>query len=263
MTVTFDAPAAITRGEFVCAVVRVDNAGASATEVSGRLNLFEGDVRVRLTDPSGRARRVHGAYQVDSAPRKVTLGPGERLEAGVNLYFTSAGVTFAEPGEYTLQFEYDPSVTSGTVVSDARPLVVHEASKAEERSLAGLTIDPAVGRAVAMVEASPNDEAWDRLERLAKSFPRRQEGWIARLVLAAQSQASADADDTFSRPWPKANLIELAHWISALSTPVSSRARKLSATFSAWLDSSDAAGHDRDRARAIATVRPLKSRSQE
>jgi hypothetical protein len=258
ITLTVVAPAAITRGEFVCAVVRVENTGTSATEVSGRLNLFEGDVRVRLTDPSGRARRIHGAYQVDSAPRRITLGPGERLEAGVNLFFTSAGITFAEPGEYTLQFEYDPSVTSGTVVSDAVPLVVHETSKAEERTLAELTINPAVGRAVAMVEASSKDEAWDRLERLATSFPTRQEGWIARLVLAAQSQASAAADDTFSTPWPKANLVELAHWISALATPASSRGRKLSATFSAWLDSSDAAGRDRDRARAIATVRPLK-----
>src|SRR5262245_37756715 len=94
LSVTFETPATITRGEFVCAVVRVRNDGKSPVEVSGRLNLFEGDLRLRLTEPGGRARKVHGAYQVDSPPRPVELGAGERLEAGVNVFFTSAGLTF-------------------------------------------------------------------------------------------------------------------------------------------------------------------------
>jgi hypothetical protein len=258
LTVTLDMPSAIMRGEFVCAIVRVENTGTSSSEVSGRLNLFEGDLRLRLKDSGGRARRVHGAYQVDSAPRRVELGAGERIESGVNVFFTSAGITFAEPGEYSLQIEYDPSVRSGTIVSDERQLVAHEATNADERALAELTVNRAVGRAVAMVEVSANDEAWTRLERLSKSFPKRREGWIARVVLAAQERESATADEAFGDAWPTADLIELAHWISALSTPVSSRARRLSVMFSAWLDSRVVAGRDRDRAKAIATVRPVR-----
>jgi hypothetical protein len=257
LSVTFETPATITRGEFVCAVVRVQNDGKSPAEVSGRLNLFEGDLRLRLKEPGGRTRKVHGAYQVDSPSRPVELGAGERLESGVNVFFTSAGLTLAEPGEYGVQVEYDPSVRVPTLVSDERPLVVHEPARDDALRLAQLTLDPGVGRAVAMVEVGSEDVR-TRLERVATSFPKRPEAWVARLVLAAQDKDSAVADSTWTNAWPRADLIELAHWISALGTPASARGRRLAQAFTAWLDRSDAAGRSRARALAIVTARPFR-----
>jgi hypothetical protein len=250
LIVDFELPSKVNRGEFVCGVVRVRNKGESSREVSARLNLFEGDLRARLTGPDDRARRIHGAYQVDSAPRRVSLEAGQAIESGVFLFFTSAGLTFADAGEYRLQLEYDPSVRE-TVVSDERRLVVHELGSEKERALAAITLNVDLGRAVALAEASPG-EGQARLEQLASSFSGRTEGRVAALVLGAGKEKSAvgrltetlsDMDD-----------MELAHWVSALATPVSSRGRALTA----MVNDSRMSGRQGSRAHAIVSGQPFR-----
>jgi hypothetical protein len=250
LIVDFELPSKVNRGEFVCGVVRVRNKGKSSREVSARLNLFEGDLRARLTGPDDRARRIHGAYQVDSAPRRVSLEAGQAIESGVFLFFTSAGLTFADAGEYRLQLEYDPSVRE-TVVSDERRLVVHELGSEKERALATITLNVDLGRAVALAEASPG-EGQARLEQLASSFSSRTEGRVAALVLGAGKEKSAvgrltetlsDMDD-----------MELAHWVSALATPVSSRGRALTA----MVNDSRMSGRQGSRAHAIVSGQPFR-----
>src|SRR5262245_27585720 len=163
LIVDFELPSRVNRGEFVCGVVRVRNKGKTPRDVSARLNLFEGDLRARLTGPAGRGRRIHGAYQVDSAPRRVSLQSGQALESGVFLFFTSAGLTFADAGEYRLQLEYDPSVREA-LVSDEQRLVVHELGNEKEHALAKVTLNVDLGRAVALAEPSPG-EGRTRLEQ--------------------------------------------------------------------------------------------------
>jgi hypothetical protein len=248
LIVKFDLPPKVNRGEFVCGVVRVRNQGEASREVSARLNLFEGDLRARLTGPDGRGRRIHGAYQVDSAPRRVSLDSGQALESGVFLFFTSAGLTFADAGEYRLQLEYDPSVRE-TIVSDEQRLVVHEVGSEKERALATITLNVDLGRAVALAEPSPG-EGKTRLEQLATSFGDRTEGRVAALVLSAGKDKSAIGrlTETFS----DMDAVELAHWVSALATPASSRGRALTGVF----DSLRMSSRPRTRAQAIVAGQP-------
>jgi hypothetical protein len=243
-------PSQVNRGEFVCGVVRVRNQGKAPREVSARLNLFEGDLRARLTGPDGRARRIHGAYQVDSALRRVSLESGQALESGVFLFFTSAGLTFADAGEYRLQLEYDPSVRE-TLVSDEQRLVVHELGNEKERALATVTLNVDLGRAVALAEPSPG-EGRTRLEQLASSFSSRTEGRVAALVLGAGEEGSAAGRLTDAVS--DMDGLELAHWVSALATPVSSRGRALTSVF----DDSRMRSRRSSRAHAIVSGQPFR-----
>lgn len=250
LIVDFELPSKVNRGEFVCGVVRVRNKGRASRDVSARLNLFEGDLRARLTGPDGRGRRIHGAYQVDSAPRRVSLQSGQALESGVFLFFTSAGLTFADAGEYRLQLEYDPSVRE-TIFSDERLLVVHDLGSEKERALATITLNVDLGRAVALAEPSPG-EGKARLEQLATSFSARTEGRVAALVLGAGKEKSGvrRLGETVS----DMDAVELAHWVSALATPVSSRARALTAV----LDDSKMSSRQSSRAHAIVSGHPYR-----
>ena len=250
LSVDFELPSKVNRGEFVCGVVRVRNKGKAPRDVSARLNLFEGDLRARLTGPDERARRIHGAYQVDSAPRRVLLEPGQALESGVFLFFTSAGLTFADAGEYRLQLEYDPSVRE-TIVSDERRLIVHELGSEKERALATITLNVDLGRAVALAEPSPG-EGKARLEQLATSFGGRTEGRVAELVLRAGKEKTAVGRPitTFS----DMDAVELAHWLSALATPVSSRGHALTAV----LDDPRMTSVQSSRAHAIVSGQPFR-----
>src|SRR5262245_1646492 len=250
LIVDFELPSRVNRGEFVCGVVRVRNKGKTPRDVSARLNLFEGDLRARLTGPAGRGRRIHGAYQVDSAPRRVSLQSGQALESGVFLFFTSAGLTFADAGEYRLQLEYDPSVRE-TIVSDERRLAVHELGSEKERALATITLNVDLGRAVALAEPS-SGEGKARLEQLATSFSARTEGRVAALVLGAGKEKSGVS--RLSETVSDMDAVELAHWVSALATPGSSRARGLTAV----LDDSKMGGGQSRRAHAIVSGHPYR-----
>ena len=255
LTLAFEVPGEVSRGEFVWAVVTVRNRGGEALDVSSRLNLFEGDLRVRLTAGDKPGKRIHGAYQVDSAPRRASLAPGQALESGVNLFFTSAGLTFSEAGEYRLQLEYDPSVKSPTIVSDERRVIVHEPSKPAERELAEITLNRDLGRAVALAEAEPGSDARARLERLSTAFPKRREGRIAAIVLAAQGDARARDESRVADIDSDRDALELAYWISGLATPASPRARALTELFAAASGKSSARGA-RSRAHAIVSGEP-------
>ena len=255
LALEFKVPSEVSRGEFVWAVVQVQNRGGEAIDVSSRLNLFEGDLRVRLIAGGKPGKRIHGAYQVDSAPRRASLAPGQALESGVNLFFTSAGLTFSEAGEYRLQAEYDPSVKSPTIVSDERRVIVHDPSKPADRELAEITLNRDLGRAVALAEAEPGSEGRARLERLSTAFPKRREGRIAAIVLAAQGDVKGRDKGPVVDVDSDRDALELAYWISGLATPASPRARALTELFAAAVGKSAARGA-RGRAQAIVAGEP-------
>jgi hypothetical protein len=105
-------PAKATSGQLVIARFVVRNDGATDLNVSARLRLGEGAVGLLVVDPTGRKRRVHGRYEVDSVPRQVTLPPKQRLATGLNLHATDAGRLFDQPGVYRVAARYRPSVHS-------------------------------------------------------------------------------------------------------------------------------------------------------
>jgi hypothetical protein len=255
LTLEFEVPGEVSRGEFVWAVVQVQNRGGAAVDVSSRLNLFEGDLRVRLIGGDHAGKRIHGAYQVDSAPRRASLAPGQALESGVNLFFTSAGLTFSEPGEYRLQLEYDPSVKSPTIVSNEQSVIVHEPSKPADRELAEITLNRDLGRALALAEAEPGSVGRARLERLSTAFPKRREGRIATIVLVAQGDLKGRDKGRSIKVDSDRDALELAYWISGLATPASPRARTLAELFAASVGKGTARGA-RGRAHAIVSGEP-------
>lgn len=213
-----DVPPRLARGEFLVPTVRVRNDGSEPTTVNARLNLLEGDLLVRCTTPDDDRIQLQGRVTIDSFPREVELAPGERLQAGIFLTYTSNGFAFETPGPYRLSTEYDPGGRRGPIESDAVELQVVEPTSDEGRRLASLTTDDAVGRAIALAGLDdPDPEVTRRLETVADGFPDRREGAIARLTLAVadDDQAVDVVGDLLGRWEP----MTVARWITALSVP--------------------------------------------
>ena len=178
-------PESFVLGEVPVAAVRVANGGHDSVDVNARLNMFEGDLRVVVRDRAGRELLVTGPYSHDSEARRVELPPGSWLEAGINLHFTSAGLTFSRAGGYELRVEYYASVTS-RVASDPVAVQVFDAVGEEERARLLVTSDEAVGQSLATGEAF----APEGLATLAAGPPGR-EAFMARLCLSREDPAAA------------------------------------------------------------------------
>jgi hypothetical protein len=206
-------PERTVRGAFVVPALEVRNTGADPVTVSSRLNLFEGDVVVRCTPPDGDRVELRGAIEVDSLPRTVELGPGQRLESGLFLSYASVGVPFETLGTYELVGAYRPGPAHPTVTSDPVVLQVVEPTSDEERQLAALTLDGNLARTVALCGLETDPQAVETLETLAERFPNRPEGSIARLVLASLREADAGVVESVVEAW---GVTTTAHWITAL-----------------------------------------------
>lgn len=250
-----DVPARLARGEFLVPTVRVRNDGSEPTAVSARLNLLEGDLLVRCTTPDDDRIQLQGRVTIDSFPREVELAPGERLEAGVFLAYTSNGFVFETPGPYRLVAEYDPGGRRDPIESDPVELQVVEPTSDERRRLASLTTDDAVGRAIALAGLDdPDPEVTRRLETVADEFADRREGAIARLTLAATDDDRAvDVVGGLLGQWEPTTV---ARWISALSAPATD-SDPIVAAFLSSLEADSAGRSDAEPARRVVRGEPL------
>lgn len=249
-------PDTLTSGEFLVPSVRVRNDGADPARVSGRLNLFEGDVTVHRVRGNDRTT-LRGAATVDSFPRPVELDPGEALESGLFLAYTSEGMSFAAPDSYRLRAEYDPGNGRPMETSEAATLRVTEPGTDEARELAGLVDEP-VARAIALCSLDADPSTVGPLETLAERFPERREGALASLALATIEEATAPpADqDALGRAFEHHSPTALARWISALVGPAA-EAPSLVEAYLAYLDREGAAGPGVRTARRVVRGEPL------
>lgn len=251
-------PDTLDRGEFVIPTLRIRNDGGNPITVSSRLNLFEGDVLVWCTEPSGERIQLRGVLMIDSFPRETEIAPGQQLESGLFLSYTSAGFTFDTPGSYQLHVEYDPSSGQGMIASTPVQIQIVEPTTDKIRKLAELTMDDEVGRAIALSSLDTiSSTAGDQLEALVTQAPETTEGMVAQLVLSTIAN-EVDADDTsLQRIFTDQDPVTIAHWITAIAAPAATD-DSLTKTFLSYLEEqTDMPGNE--DARSILQSKPISS----
>lgn len=170
-------------GEYVTAEVVLTNSGESSREVSTKLNLAEGDLRLLHVLPGGDVEQVRDIVVACGPRETTTLAPGESIFGRMQLFFTSEGVTFDVPGRHQVRAEFD--VDGYTAVRSPRvPLRARMAVTETERQIAGTTLEVGVGRALALGDFGRDDDARSSLAAVAEAHSETDTGAAAALVLA-------------------------------------------------------------------------------
>lgn len=176
-------PTEIYVGEYVTAEVVLTNAGDVPREVTTRLNLAEGDLRLLHAAPGALITQVRDVV-VACGPRAITvLPPGESLTGRMQIFFTNEGITFDQPGAHTLRADLDiDGITS--VLSQRVTVHVRTAATAGERDIAAITLDRGVGMAVALGDFGQHEQTRELLTQLADEHPDHDTSAAGALVLA-------------------------------------------------------------------------------
>jgi hypothetical protein len=180
-----DLPEQVQRGEFVIATVSLVNTSDEPRTVNAALNLAEGDLWISLLNPAGERVDIRDVVLACGPPRMVELGPGERRTSQIELLYTSGGVTFDQPGSYTLHAEFDAGEVPGQILrSEAAQVVVRPASSEPELELERLTTDHDVGLAFALGDYGAAPDAREKLETVMDRFSDSDTGAASALVIA-------------------------------------------------------------------------------
>ncbi|GAA1769910.1 hypothetical protein GCM10009712_17310 [Pseudarthrobacter sulfonivorans] len=183
MVLELKLPEEVYVGEYVVAEVTLRNVGDEPRETSKHLNLAEGDLRLLHALPTGQIEQVLDIV-VACGPRETTvLQPGQSLTSLMQVFFTSEGVTFQEPGVHVVRAEFD--LGGRTSVRSTRSTVrVRMAGSGEERDIAGATLDRGVSTALALGDFGRDDNARRRLAAVAEAHHEHDTGAACALVLA-------------------------------------------------------------------------------
>ncbi|HEY5853551.1 MAG TPA: hypothetical protein VIW24_05725 [Aldersonia sp.] len=179
-------------GEYAVAVVVLTNTGDAPREVTTRFNLAEGDLRLLHVLPDGAVEQVRDVVLACGPRPTTTLAPGAAISARMQVFFTSEGVTFDQPGTHRLRAELD--IDEFTAVRSARVTVhVRSAASDAEREIAATTLDHGVGMAIAIGDFGQDEDTRQRLETLAVANHESDTGAACAVVLA-NSLARAHTD---------------------------------------------------------------------
>jgi hypothetical protein len=170
-------------GQYVVAEVVLTNTGDAPREVSTSLNLSEGDLRFLHAPPGGDVEQVRDIVLACGPRETTTLQPGQSMTSRMQVYFTSAGVTFDAPGRHRVRAEFDVDGVSA-VRSPRVPVQVRMAVTESEREVAATTLDTGVCRAFALGDFGRDEDVRDRLATVAEAQPDSDTGAAAALVLA-------------------------------------------------------------------------------
>lgn len=274
VTVHLEMPDRIAIGRVPLAVLRLTLSPNARNErqISGRLNLWEGDVCLTVTGPNGIPVKVVGAGSLpDTTSFVIALKPGQQFAAVLNLLYTSVGYPFAAPGAYSVSAEYFPSPKLPPIVSESVRIEAYPADTDEARGIAALLLSPSApevtetGRALSLAQPNETPTAREGLVQLSRRFAQTPEGVMAALLLAAlpvrrpwaavsktaktEPKESADAQtplqtveailsEAVNAPARPPDLITLAGWITALETPFSNARGDLGEKFASWVEKS-------------------------
>lgn len=170
-------------GEYVVAEMTLTNTGGEPREVSKHLNLAEGDLRLLHALPGGQVEQVLDIV-VACGPRETTvLQPGQSLTNRMQVFFTSEGVTFQEPGLHKVRAEFDLGNRT-SVRSTRSTLRVRMAGTGEELDIAAATLDRGVGTALALGDFGRDENARRQLVATAEAHHGHDTGAACALVLA-------------------------------------------------------------------------------
>jgi hypothetical protein len=198
-------PDAVHVGEYVYAEVTVTNVGEAPREVTTRLNLAEGDLRFLRRRPDGRLDQVRDVVVACGPRPTATLEPGQSMSSRVQVFFTSVGWTFEEPGIHDVVAELDTGDGLAIVRSAPIRLQVRMPGTEEERDIANATLDRSVGRALALGDFGSDTAARDKLVACAEAHADADTGAACALVLAnalsrRHVEFAAEGSDTVRAP---------------------------------------------------------------
>lgn len=183
LTLDLRLPAEVYVGQYVVAEVVLTNTGDDAREVSTKLNLSEGDLRLLHALPGGEVEQVRDVVLACGPPQTTVLQPGESITSHAQVFFTSEGVTFDVPGRHVVRAEFD-ALGWAAVRSQRVTVQVRMAVTEDERDVASATLDPGVGVAFALGDFGRDDAVRARLTAVAEAQPDSDTGGAAALVLA-------------------------------------------------------------------------------
>jgi hypothetical protein len=185
----FALPAEAIRGEFVFATVSVTNTSDEPQTVPAKLNLSEGSLWLTGTSPSDDLIEVRDVVLTCGPGRFVTLAPGESISGQIQLFYTSGGFTFDQPGVYTLQAELDVSEVPGFLIrSEPARIVIRSAASPDERQAERLSMHHGVGMALAIGDFGTDVEARARLDAISGLMSQTDMG-VASAMIVANSMA--------------------------------------------------------------------------
>ena len=211
-------PASVRICELVRGTLRVVNVGTDPQTVSARLNLAEGDVRLRVTGPDGSMKMARGSRQVDAAMRTVNLQPGAALESGIGLFHADGGLMLGGPGSYEVVAEYDAVPGQPPLASAPLRIDVGAVQSPSDTELGRLLSQRSVARAFELGEPE-TDDARKAIESIAGRYANKAEGRAARLVVAAVDGDRQGLDDAIDAAIAAEGPLEAARTITALVSP--------------------------------------------
>jgi len=178
-------PEQVQRGEFVVATVTVTNSGDEPRQVSAALNLAEGDLWLSVVTPAGERLDVRDVVLACGPSRIVELAPGDYIAGQIELLYTSTGVTFDQPGKYSLHAEYDTGDPAGEMIrSNTVEVVVRPATSEDEMLVERLSTSDDVGLAFALGDYGAAPEAFEKLDTLMREFGTSATGAASAMVIA-------------------------------------------------------------------------------
>jgi hypothetical protein len=167
------------------ATVTVTNLGDGPREVSAALNLAEGDLWLSVITPAGQRLDVRDVVLACGPSRTVELAPGDSISGQIELLYTSTGVTFDQPGSYSLHAEYDTGDPTREVIrSNTAEIVVRPATSEDEMTVELLSTDHDVGLAFALGDYGAAPEAYEKLDTLMREFGTSATGAASAMVIA-------------------------------------------------------------------------------
>jgi hypothetical protein len=183
LTLDLRLPDEVYVGQYVTAELVLTNTDDGPREVSTRLNLSEGDLRLLHALPSGDVEQVRDVVLACGPPQTTVLQPGESITSHVQVFFTSEGVTFDVPGRHVVRAEFD-ALGWAAVRSQRVAVHVRMAGTEQERGVAAVTLDPGVGVAFALGDFGHDEAVKAGLAVVAEAQPDTDTGGAAALVLA-------------------------------------------------------------------------------
>ncbi len=185
LRVELELPQQAQRGEFVVAAVTVRNTGEEPRQVSAALNLAEGDLWLSVVTPAGQRLDVRDVVLACGPQRLVELAPGDHISGQIELLYTSTGVTFDQPGKYSLHAEYDTGDPAGEVIrSNTAEVVVRPATSEDGLAVERLATDDDVGLAFALGDYGAAPETFEKLDTLMREFGESDTGAASAMVIA-------------------------------------------------------------------------------
>jgi outer membrane protein OmpA-like peptidoglycan-associated protein len=186
------------------------NVSDAPLPIKGRLNPSYGMVRIehRRADEAGWSILEPLAWFEPLSDEEALLQPGEQTEHTVPIYFSDAGWTFPEAGEYEVRVRLQSGSNLPDALSDAVALAV--APPRSDADLAALRpliddderLDQDVGRMLAFGGRIGTQQAWESLQRAVEANDHTSLGGALRLTLVTHGLRPPIDPQTGERPAP-------------------------------------------------------------